>query len=152
MIRRILYKPIDKQQVNVVASILDFVSRQPNNNIMTTNTRLFHFNSNSTFKLILLVAGIGIAMLTFPSFGTNNQKESGIASIEEANLVVQTALVSQEAKQVVNYNNFLASYFLQEASIDRSNLKPADANSPMITLVKLPFSAAINVWTALKGQ
>jgi len=119
---------------------------------MTTNTRLFHFNSNSTFKLILLVAGIGIAMLTFPSFGTNNQKESGIASIEEANLVVQTALVSQEAKQVVNYNNFLASYFLQEASIDRSNLKPADANSPMITLVKLPFSAAINVWTALKGQ
>ncbi len=119
---------------------------------MTTNTRFFHFHSNSTFKVILLIAGIGIAMLTFPTFGSNNQKESGAVSVEQANLVTQTTLVSTDAKKPVNYHNFLASYFLQEASIDRSNLKPATANSQVFTLAKLPFSVALNIWTSIKGH
>jgi hypothetical protein len=119
---------------------------------MNTNTRLFHFYSNSTFKVVLLVAGIGIAMLTFPTFGSNNQKETSAVSTNEASLVTQTTLVSHEVKNAVNYHNFLASYFLQEASIDRSNLKPGNTSSPVLTLAKLPFSVAVNIWTAVNGN
>ncbi|MDZ7604437.1 MAG: hypothetical protein U5K79_02380 [Cyclobacteriaceae bacterium] len=119
---------------------------------MNTNTRLFHSYSKSTFKVILLVAGIGIAMLTFPTFGSNNQKETSTVSIIEANLVTQTTPISQEVKKAVNYHNFLASYFLQEASIDRSSLKSANTSSPVLTLAKLPFSVAVNIWTAINGN
>jgi len=119
---------------------------------MNTNTQLLNSYSKSTFKLIVLLAGIGIALLTFPTFGSDNQKDTNAASTNEAGTVTQSDLGTSESKKAVNYHNFLASYFLQEASIDRSNLKTANTSAPVFTLAKLPFSVAMNVWTTVMGQ
>lgn len=119
---------------------------------MTTSTQLRHFQPDSVFKQILIIAGIGIAALTLPTFGSDDQNEINSPSTPAANLVNHNTSTPKEATKALNYHNFLASYFLQEASIDRGSLKPEDTGYPVMTLAKLPFSVALNVWTNLKDQ
>ena len=119
---------------------------------MNANTQLPNKNIKTFSKVFLLIVGIGIATLTLPSFESHVQQDNVTIAEYNFSSSENIELITQVSNKNISYHNFLASYFLQESSYNRSDLKASESSTSIMTLAKLPFSVALNVWSNLSGH
>ncbi len=102
-----------------------------------------------SFRVVLIMAGIAIALLTVPSYNSYNPLSNGNTTIQQGDVITNNALKPASGQRAIVHHNFLASYFIQESSFDRTNQRLANESAVAATMLKVPVSVAFNVWMAI---
>jgi len=127
---------------------------QPNHKSMKPINNILTIYKSNHFRNYSIVAGVILSLFIIFSFRIDNkittQPNSGdLATIEQSVDEQNTTVAegNQQEKYSAKYHNFLASYFLQESSVDRSKKKSEEKRNVISNIKELHHLIISRSWS-----
>ena len=128
--------------------------------IMKTSNHILAFLDSNKFKNFVIVFGLCLSLFTITSFDSVSGERSTEIDEEQVDCLPLDAdevkaeatpakVEAKKEKKTKTYHNFIASYLLQESSVDRQNKKKEKETTIIGNLAELRrmiFSTSIRIW------